>query len=93
MSDRVRLDPLVLQCGVPQVAGDGAAHVLVSNALSAAQNGPAGRARLKDVVAESEKAHILNTLNLTGGNRTKAAELLGISRKNLWEKMKAYRLL
>jgi DNA-binding NtrC family response regulator len=56
----------------------------------AASSGPA---RLKDVVAESEKAHIMNTLNLTGGNRTRAAERLGISRKNLWEKMKAYGLL
>ncbi len=55
--------------------------------------GPSGPARLKDVVAESEKGHIMNTLNLTGGNRTKAAEMLGISRKNLWEKMKAYGLL
>jgi DNA-binding NtrC family response regulator len=54
---------------------------------------PSGPARLKDVVAESEKAHIMNTLNLTGGNRTKAAGILGISRKNLWEKMKAYGLL
>jgi len=55
--------------------------------------GGGGPTRLKDVVAESEKAHIMNTLNLTGGNRTRAAEMLGISRKNLWEKMKAYGLL
>jgi DNA-binding NtrC family response regulator len=54
---------------------------------------PAGPLPLKDIVAASEKAHILNVLNLTGGNRTKAAEILGISRKNLWEKMKAYGLL
>ncbi len=55
--------------------------------------GPAGPVPLKQVVAESEKAHILNVLNLTGGSRTKTAEMLGISRKNLWEKMKAYGLL
>jgi len=48
---------------------------------------------LKEIVAASEKSHILNVLNLTGGNRTKAAEILGISRKNLWEKMKAYGIL
>jgi DNA-binding NtrC family response regulator len=48
---------------------------------------------LKEVVAASERSHILNILNLTGGNRTTAAEILGISRKNLWEKMKAYDIL
>ncbi len=57
---------------------------------SGAQSGPLP---LRDVVAESEKAHIMSVLNLTGGNRTKAAGMLGISRKNLWEKMKAYGLM
>jgi DNA-binding NtrC family response regulator len=54
---------------------------------------PSGPVPLREVVAASEKAHILSVLNLTGGNRTKAAEILGISRKNLWEKMRAYELL
>jgi DNA-binding NtrC family response regulator len=54
---------------------------------------PSAPLPLRDIVVASEKAHILNVLNLTGGNRTKAAEILGISRKNLWEKMKAYDLL
>ena len=51
---------------------------------------PAGPVPLKQVVAASERAHIRNVLNMTGGNRTKAAAILGISRKSLWEKMKAY---
>jgi DNA-binding protein Fis len=29
-------------------------------------------------------------LQKTGGNKTEAAALLGISRKNLWEKLKQY---
>jgi DNA-binding protein Fis len=29
-------------------------------------------------------------LKLTGGNRTCAAEILGISRKTLWEKLHVY---
>jgi len=43
-------------------------------------------------VAVAEKKCILNALKKTGGNKTEAAEILGISRKNLWEKMKQYQL-
>jgi transcriptional regulator of acetoin/glycerol metabolism len=38
----------------------------------------------------AEKEHIIKILKLTGGNRTHAAEILGISRKTLWEKLHAY---
>ena len=42
--------------------------------------------------AEAEKEHIIKILRSTRGNRTKAAEILGISRKTLWEKVKAYHI-
>ncbi len=45
---------------------------------------------LSDVAAEAEKEYIIRILKTTKGNRTKAAEMLGISRKTLWEKMNAY---
>jgi two-component system response regulator AtoC len=45
---------------------------------------------LSDVAADAEKAHILRVLKITQGNKTRAAEMLGISRKTLWEKMNAY---
>ncbi len=45
---------------------------------------------LSDVVTEAERDHIIRILKLTKGNRTKAAQLLGISRKTLWEKMRIY---
>ena len=45
---------------------------------------------LGEALAETEKHCILNALNSTEGNRTKAASLLGICRKNLWQKMKLY---
>lgn len=45
---------------------------------------------LSDVAAEAEKEHIIRILKTTKGNKTRAAEMLGISRKTLWEKMKAY---
>ena len=52
---------------------------------------PAGRlAPLSDTVAEAEAKHIRSVLASTGGHKGEAARLLGISRKNLWEKMKLY---
>jgi DNA-binding NtrC family response regulator len=44
---------------------------------------------LQKVTAEAEKNHIIRIVQLTKGNRSKAAEILGISRKTLWEKINA----
>lgn len=41
---------------------------------------------------ELEKEHILRTLAYTRGRQGKAADILGISRKSLWEKRKRYGL-
>jgi DNA-binding NtrC family response regulator len=51
------------------------------------------RRTLKEVVAAAEKAHIQNILKMTEGKIEEAAQMLGISRKNLWEKRKMYGLL
>jgi two-component system response regulator AtoC len=45
---------------------------------------------LSEAVAQAEKACISQALRKTGGKKSEAADLLGISRKNLWEKMKNY---
>jgi DNA-binding NtrC family response regulator len=37
---------------------------------------------------EFERQYILRALRLSSGGKAHAAELLGISRKNLWEKLK-----
>jgi DNA-binding NtrC family response regulator len=37
---------------------------------------------------EAERRHILLVLALAGGNRARAARILGISRKTLWKKLK-----
>lgn len=42
------------------------------------------------VAADAEKGHIITVLKSTQGNKTRASEILGISRKTLWEKMNAY---
>jgi two-component system response regulator AtoC len=47
---------------------------------------------LSAALAVTEKACILAALRMTDGKRAKAAELLGISRKNLWEKLKHHKL-
>lgn len=47
---------------------------------------------LAEVAAAAEKEHISRILGLANGNKTKAAEMLGISRKTLWEKLKTYRV-
>lgn len=43
---------------------------------------------LRDVLKAAERAHLVRALELTGGHRSQTAELLGISRKVLWEKMR-----
>ena len=54
----------------------------------------AGAAReirpLAAVVKQAEREHLLRALAVAGGKRMRAAELLGISRKNLWEKLNAH---
>ncbi len=45
---------------------------------------------LSQNMALAEQTCLRNALNHSGGNRTETAKLLGISRKNLWEKMKSY---
>jgi two-component system response regulator AtoC len=39
-----------------------------------------------------EKGHLRRAVAATGGKRVKAAEMLGISRKSLWEKLRMYEL-
>ncbi len=47
---------------------------------------------LAEAVAEAEQECIRRALRKSGDNKTEAAAILGISRKNLWEKMKLYQL-
>ncbi|MDC1141744.1 sigma-54 dependent transcriptional regulator [Planctomycetota bacterium] len=51
------------------------------------------RRTLKEVTSAAELAHIANVMKLTGGKVDEAAGILGISRKNLWEKRKNLGLL
>ena len=51
-----------------------------------------GESNLAAAVAAAEKKCIRDALKRTNSNRTEAAEILGISRKNLWEKMRRHGL-
>jgi DNA-binding NtrC family response regulator len=45
---------------------------------------------LREVVRDAEERAIRRVLKATDGHRANTARILGISRKNLWEKMKEY---
>lgn len=47
---------------------------------------------LKEVISKTEMTHLMKVLEKTNWNKIKAATILGISRKNLWEKLKAHNI-
>ena len=57
----------------------------------AAENGPVLRVRVGSTVADAERRLILATLEECGGNKERAARLLGISLKTLYNKLNRYR--
>ncbi|MEW5954054.1 MAG: sigma 54-interacting transcriptional regulator [Bacillota bacterium] len=50
------------------------------------------RGGLSELVEEAEKGAILDVLSAVGGNKRKAAQLLGISRAGLYKKLKRYQI-
>lgn len=51
-----------------------------------------GQPCLKDVQGEAEKKALLSALDITGHNKKKASEILGIHRTLLYKKMKKYNI-
>jgi DNA-binding NtrC family response regulator len=62
----------------------------VDKGRRAALEPPTELPSLRQVLVEAERAHLQEVLRAVGGHRTKAASVLGISRKVLWEKLKDY---
>ncbi|WP_146648172.1 sigma-54-dependent transcriptional regulator [Labilithrix luteola] len=54
------------------------------------EGGEGGLRPLAVAAKEFEKQYLLRALKLANGAKTQAAEMLGISRKNLWEKLKQH---
>jgi DNA-binding NtrC family response regulator len=65
----------------------------VSHAAEAADSCDDELLPLGVAIKDFERAHLARALRLTGGKRARAAELLGISRKNLWEKLRSHHLV
>jgi DNA-binding NtrC family response regulator len=49
---------------------------------------PSESPSLGQVREQAERTHILSVLQMTDGNRGRAARILGVSRKTLWKKLK-----
>jgi DNA-binding NtrC family response regulator len=66
-------------------------HLLpIDKSRRAALNPAMDLVTLREVLVDAERKHIKTVLSSVGGHRTKAASVLGISRKVLWEKLKDY---
>ena len=56
------------------------------------QESPESSLSLKEILAETERRVILQALEQTGWSRTRAAQLLDISRRQLYDKIQQYNL-
>jgi len=82
---RSRLDDAVAELEADEARADEAAAAPTNGA-------PNGTGSLKDRVSELERELIREALDRAGGNRTKAADELGIYRRLLYAKIKEYGL-
>jgi len=73
----------------PQVRIDARHIPLNLNRRAAADRAAGGFASLQEVRESAEREYILKKLDETHGNVSRAAELLGLERSNLYRKMKA----
>jgi DNA-binding NtrC family response regulator len=62
----------------------------IVGAVSVEKEGAAVRGPLSETMKRFEREQLLFALAAARGKRVRAAEMLGISRKNLWEKLKAH---
>ncbi len=83
---RAYLEQAAAMCEAGVLDVDAGASPPAADAAGAADD--LGLAPLHRLVEHAERAHIRRALGHTQGSITRAAELLGISRKTLWEKMR-----
>jgi DNA-binding NtrC family response regulator len=68
------------------------ADIAEAGARSLERSPPPAIRPLGEAVAAFEREYIQRALEKAGGHRTRAAALLGISRKNLWERLREQRV-
>ncbi len=92
-SDPTRIGVLIRDVGRRLVPSPGLQHARL-NAVLGSLTDQVGRSSLRALVRETvgvvERHYIEAALELTGGNRTAAAELLGLSRQSLYAKLDRY---
>ena len=85
------LPALAAHAAPPPQASEASAPVAVAqSAAPAAADSPAPGLPLGQPLREVERQLILKTLEMAGGNRVRAAEILGISPKTLYNKLGRY---
>jgi DNA-binding NtrC family response regulator len=81
-----------LPAAVAEEAPSGPTLLADPSVVPDARGGAGAVVPLAVAAREFEKGHLRRALAATGGKRVKAAEMLGISRKSLWEKLRMYEL-
>jgi DNA-binding NtrC family response regulator len=77
---------------LPEFLRDTASRPSAGHDLPASPAPPVPPRRLRDVVREAEKRHLIETLRFTGGNKKRAMELLGIAGETFFRRLKEFGL-
>ncbi len=77
---------------LPPAIAAAASHLRPVEAPPPGAAGDAEIRRLHIAMKEFEREYLLRAIAQAHGKRAKAAEMLGISRKSLWEKLRAHGL-
>lgn len=78
--------------GTSKISHEQIAAIMPTTDISSTESKVRGSGIGHRTLGEHERVLILNTLEHTGGNRTHAADLLGISLRTLQRKLKQYRM-
>ena len=75
----------------PELSGPG--QVFETDEESYISDDAGGLQKLPEAIQVFEREYLLRALKIAEGKRTRAAHMLGISRKNLWQKLRRHGLL